>query len=389
MEPIDPERCIFHVDMDGFFAAIEQLDRPELRGKPVLVGSDRPRGVVSTASYEARRFGCHSAQPMVVAKRRCPDAIVVPVRGARYREASRQVFAVFDEFTPLVEPLSIDEAFLDMTGSRRLFGPERGTAERIKRRIVETTGLTASVGIAPNKFLAKLASDLEKPDGLTIIRAEHVHEVLDPLPVTKIWGVGPATAARFESMGIRTIGQLRRLEPAHLRAQFGRDGDHYHRLASGRDRRRVVPDSAARSVGHEQTFERDIADPEYIRFVLLEQVEQVARRLRRHGLFARGLTVKIRYGAFQTITRSATLEHPTQDGDELWQAARSLFDQWASASFSPVRLIGASAASLSSGPDQMELFGGAQRQRRGRLDAAKDEIKERFGGKAIRRGMKP
>src|SRR3954467_2941537 len=225
--------------MDAFFAAIEVLDNPSLRGKPLLVGSDDLRGVVATASYEARVYGCHSAQPMAVAKRNCPQAIIVPCRFHRYREISDRIFAIFDEFSPSVQPLSIDEAFLDLTGTEQLQGPAERVARAIKDRIRRDTGLTASIGVAPNKFLAKLASDLNKPDGLTVIRAEDVDRVLPPLPVTRIWGVGKATDERMRTYGVRTIGDLRKKSEAWLREFFGSEADRYYRLSRGLDERPV------------------------------------------------------------------------------------------------------------------------------------------------------
>jgi DNA polymerase-4 len=385
---MDSPRQIVHVDMDEFFAAVEKLDHPEYRGRPLLIGGDpRGRGVVSTASYEAREFGCHSAQPMSVAVRLCPQAIVLPVRGSRYAEKSEEVFAVLHRFTPAVEPLSIDEAFLDLTGTQRLLGPAQEVARRIKAEVKADTGLTASVGLAPNKFLAKLASDLHKPDGLTIITPDNVHVTLDPLPIRKLWGVGPATEEQFERIGVRTIGQLRQLPLKDLVEVFGSSGEHFHNLARGIDDRPVTPDSQAKSIGQETTFAQDLADRDAVLAVLLGQAEQVAARCRKHGLTARKVTVKIRYGDFKTITRSATLAEPTDLTDEIWAAARRLFAEWAAGSFKPVRLIGVTAGGLSSaGRGQGMLFGDAGRQRAGRLDDAVDRITERFGKRAIGRG---
>lgn len=374
-----------HIDMDAFFAAIEQLDQPELRGKAVLVGHDGPRGVVTTASYEARPYGCHSAQPMAVAKRLCPHAIVVPVRGRRYHEVSQQLFAVLDEFSPVVEPLSVDEAFLDAAGCEHLHDSARAMGVALKRRIREQLHLTASVGIAPNKFLAKLASDLEKPDGLTMIGPREIDTLLPALPITKIWGVGPATEARFAAMGIRTIGDLRRWPLERLHKSLGDEAEHFLRLAHGLDDRPVTPDREAKSIGHEQTFEIDLADAQQVRGVLLGQCEQVARRLRQHRLLSGNVTVKIRYGDFQTITRSTTLEALTDATDVLWQAARTLFDTWARQGFSPVRLIGVTAGHLSSGGQQMPLFADAAQERHKRIDQTADAIVQRFGKGAIRR----
>ncbi len=381
------ERSILHVDMDAFFAAIEQLDEPKLRGKPVLVGSDDLRGVVATASYEARVYGCHSAQPMAVAKRLCPQAIVMPARFSRYSEISDRIFQIFDEFSPVVQPLSIDEAFLDVTGTQRVHGPAIEIAAKLKARVRDELSLTASVGVAPNKFLAKLASDLEKPDGMTVIRAEDVDRVLPPLAVTKIWGIGPKTAKRLEGMGIRTIGDLRNAPDATLQLLLGDDAQRCRRLARGLDDRLVVTDSEAKQISQEQTFRIDVSDPQIVRNELLEQVQHVARRLRKHGLRCGGVTLKIRYGEFKTITRSQALGEPTDRTDVLWNVTRDVFDAWAGKSFQPVRLIGMAARSLQVGPGQMSLFEEPGAKKSERLDRAVDAIVDRFGKKAVRRGM--
>ena len=369
--------------MDAFFAAVEQREDPSLRGKALLIGHDGPRGVVATASYEARVYGCHSAQPMSVAKRLCPHAVVVPTRMHLYREASDRVFSILGDFSPAVEPLSIDEAFVDLTGTERLHGDAESVARRMKQRIRDEVRLTASVGLAPNKYLAKLASDMNKPDGLTVIRAEDVDRVLPPLPVTKIWGVGKATDERMRNYGIRTIGDLRKKSEAWLAEFFGSEAERYYRLARGLDERPVVGDSDARSIGHEQTFETDVVEKEKVLQVMLDQAEQVGARLRRHGLVARGLTVKIRFGDFQTISRSTTFPRPTDATGELWDAARAVFGQWA---FQPVRLIGVTAEKLSGGQGQMDLFADPQRERRRKVDAVADRINQRFGKRSIRRG---
>jgi DNA polymerase-4 len=373
--------------MDAFFAAIEQLDNPALRGKPILFGTDDLRGVVTTASYEARPFGCHSAQPMAVAKRLCPHAIVVPTRFERYREISEQMFTILESFTPIVQPLSIDEAFLDVSGSERLHGSGVDIARKLKQRVREQLCLTASVGVAPNKFLAKLASDLEKPDGLTVIDESSVDKILPPLPVTKIWGIGPKTAKHLESMFIRTIADLRRDSDATLNRLLGDDAARIRNLAFGRDERAVVTDSDAKQISQERTFRINIAEPEIVRGEIQQQAQQVARRLRRHGLRAGGVTIKIRFGEFQTITRSRTLAEPTDRTDVLWQTSRQLFDEWASAAFKPVRLIGMAAKALVAGVGQLTLFPDATAQRQQKLDAAVDKIVARFGDESLRRGI--
>ncbi|TAL08930.1 MAG: DNA polymerase IV, partial [Nitrospirae bacterium] len=334
------ERHILHVDMDAFYAAIEQHDHPELRGKPVLVGgSPQSRGVVSTASYEARPFGCDSAMPMAQAIRLCPQAVVIPPRMERYLEVSRQVFEILEQFTPLVEPLSIDEAFLDATGSIRLLGPAERIARGLRQRILQATGLTASVGVAPNKFIAKLASDQQKPDGLVVVQAGEVRAFLDPLPISCLWGVGRATLPRFEQLGIRTFGDARRLSEPQLQDHFGEAGAHFFRLVRGIDDRPVVTDREARSISHEVTFPEDVQDRDRLRAVLLEQTEQVARRLRRHSLRACTIVLKLRLPDFTTLTRRTTLDTSTDQTEILWNAAAMLFEEWAQTSDSPLRLL--------------------------------------------------
>jgi DNA polymerase-4 len=396
----DSPRHILHVDMDGFFAAIEQLDHPELRGKPVLVGgSPEGRGVVSTASYEARPFGCHSAMPMAQALRLCPQAIVVPPRTERYAELSERIFEILEQFTPLLEPLSIDEGFLDITGSQRLLGSAEQIACELKRRIHAETKLTASVGLAPNKFLAKLASDLDKPDGLVIVPADHVQEFLDPLPIHRLWGVGKVTLRRFEELRVSTFADLRRMTLDELRHELGEAGEHFHHLVRGDDDRPVVPDREAKSISHEQTFATDLTDRDYLRSVLLNQTEDVARRLRRHELLARTVTVKIRRYDFHTITRRTTLAAPTDQTEVIWQAAADLFEQWATTSSreqrdaagpQPVRLLGVGVAQLvESQGQQLTLFDEQDEKRRRALDRTLDEIRDRYGHDAIARGQAP
>jgi DNA polymerase-4 len=380
------ERSILHVDMDAFFAAVEQLDNPLLRGRPVLVGSDDLRGVVATASYEARIYGCHSAQPMSVARRNCPHAVVVPCRFARYREISDRLFEIFDSISPVVQPLSIDEAFLDVTGTERAHGRAIEIARKLKARIQAELHLTASIGVASNKFLAKLASDLEKPDGLTVIAPDDVDRILPALAVTRIWGIGPKTAKKLESMAIRTIGDLRRASDATLKRLLGDDADRCRNLAFGRDDRPVVTDSEAKQISQEQTFRIDITDPQIIRAELLEQVQQVARRLRKHHLTASGVTLKIRFGQFQTITRSRALDEPTDRTDLLWRVTQEIFDQWANQSFQPVRLIGMAARSLRADAGQLPLFIDPVNEKSRRLDQTLDRINTRFGEARIRRG---
>lgn len=379
------QRQILHVDMDEFFAAVEKLDNPALRGKCLLVGGDPTgRGVVSTASYEARPFGCHSAMPMSTAVRLCPQAIVLPVRGDRYAEVSRQVFEVFDRYTPLVEPLSIDEAFLDVSGCLRLFGDAERIARAIKQDIRREIGLTASVGVAPNKFLAKVASDLRKPDGLVVITAENLRATLDSLPIRKLWGVGPTGEKLLHAAGITTFGQLLSAHPTKLAEAFGEMADHYRRLAEGLDDRPVVPDSQAKSISQECTFAVDVGDTEQLRGVLLEQVEQVARRLRRGGLKGRTVTLKLRTGDFKTVTRSATLAEPTDLTEELRVKSEELLAAWWSRHHRALRLLGMGVHGLAPG-GQLALFDQPARQKQQHLDRTLDDITKRFGHGAVRR----
>lgn len=374
--------------MDAFYASVEQRDRPELRGQPVLVGGDpNGRGVVAAASYEARRFGCRSAMPTAQAIRRCPHAVVLPVRMECYAEVSRQVFAIFEQFTPLVEPLSIDEAFLDVTGSDRLFGSSETIARRIKQRIREQTQLTGSAGVAPNKFLAKLASDLDKPDGLVVVPADGVQPFLDPLSISRLWGAGGRTVERFERMGVQTFADGRRLSEQQLRNAFGEAGGHFYRLLRGRDDRPITTDREAKSISHELTFATDVADHDHLRGVLLDQADQVARRLRRHGRLARTVMIKVRSADFRTITRRTTLAAPTDRTDEIWQAAATLFDAWRRTQPPPVRLIGMGVTELTA-PEgqQLMLFEPSHDERRRRRDSVVDAIREKFGTDAIARG---
>ncbi|MEM7756294.1 MAG: DNA polymerase IV [Planctomycetota bacterium] len=385
-------RAILHADLDAFFASVEQLDDMALRGKPVLVGGGGRRGVVAAASYEARTFGCRSAMPTAVALRLCPQAVVVKPRGHRYRELSDQIFAIYDDFTPLVQPLSIDEAFLDVTGSVPLLGPPIDQARQIRRRVKDATGLTVSVGVAPNKFLAKLASDLDKPDGLTLIDPDRIHHTLDPLPVTKLWGVGPAAEKTLARLGLRTIGDIRHYPEHALVAKLGDFGAHIAALARGDDDRPVTPDREAKSIGHEQTFGENLTDPAEVRSVMLAQSEAVARRARKHARAFAGVTVKIRFGDFQTVTRSVTLDAPTDTTDTLASAARALFDTWCKepAGFRPVRLIGVTATHLSGAADatpQPTLFVDDTQKANARraIDQATDAIADRYGNDSIRR----
>jgi DNA polymerase-4 len=286
-------RTILHVDMDAFYASVEQLDDPRLRGKPVLVGGNGRRGVVGAASYEARKFGCRSAMPMAQARALCPHAMIVPPRFARYRELSDRLMDIMESYSPLVEPLSLDEAFVDVTGCERLHGDGVTIAQAIRARVRQELGLTCSVGVAPNKFVAKLGSDLQKPDGMTVLPAEGMAERLAPLAIERMWGVGPVAAEAFHRIGVRTFGDLQRLEEEHLANLMGDGARDWKRLSFGEDTRPVVVDRTAKSVGHEQTFGEDLRDRNEVEAYLLQECDDVAARLRRKGMKASRVTVKI------------------------------------------------------------------------------------------------
>ena len=381
-------RQIIHVDMDAYYASVEQLDNPELVGKPVIVGGDpKQRGVVSAASYEARKFGVHSAMPMSQAIRLCPNAIVLPVRIKRYAELSQQIHGIFQQFTPQIEPISLDEAFLDVTGSRRLFGSAEQIGRAIKNQIREQLGLVASVGIAPNKFLAKLASDLEKPDGFVIITEENKQQILDPLPVCRIWGIGKVTEKALKSKGINTIEQLRETPTEILRSIFGEQTAHVLRLAQGVDNREVESSREAKSISSEQTFATDIANKSILLDVLLHQVEDVAQRLRLNDLEARTITLKLRYGDFKTMTRSSTFARSTNITKVLWEEAQKVFLKWHKESAGALRLLGFGASGLQKvRTGQRQLFVDPRHEKQRRLDAAFDRIRDKFGHDALRRG---
>lgn len=371
--------------MDAFFASVEQRDHPELRGKPVLVGGTGPRGVVAAASYEARVFGCRSAMPSAVARRLCPQAIFVKGSYEQYKADSAKVFAILESYTPLVQPVSIDEAFMDVSGSLPLFGSAVDIAQAVRQRVRDELRLTCSVGVASNKFLAKLASDLNKPDGMAVITDDNLRATLDPLPVSRLWGVGPAAEKSLHRLGVRTIRDLHVLPVEVLRSKLDDFGEHLWRLARGIDDRAVHTDREAKSISHEHTFAQDLEDPDAVRAVLTDEAEQVARRLRRHARFARTVTVKIRFGDFETVTRSATLKGATDRTDEIASAARSLFDHWAR-SFRPVRLIGVGVSNLNESADDAGLFNAAEGEKKRAVDKATDAIAAKFGKRAVQRG---
>ncbi len=379
-------RKIIHIDMDAFYAAVEQHDTPSLRGKPVVVGGDaEKRGVVSAASYEARAYGVHSAMPTSQAKRLCPQGIFLPVRMGRYQEVSERIFQILRVYTPLVEPLSLDESFLDVTGSEKLFGPAVKIAREIKQRIHESTGLTASAGIAPNKFLAKIASDLRKPDGLVEIKPEEVQDFLRDLPISRLWGVGKTTEEVLRGMGILRVGQLATYPMEAIERKLGKFGRELVALARGEDDRSVIPESEAKSISQEETFTPDLCDRETMKKVLLDQSERVAWELRKQRLKGFTVQVKVRYPDFSLVTRSVTLPSPTDQGMEIYQAALTLLDR-TEALRRRARLLGVGISNLRhrDDPEQLSLFS-SHRLKIERSTEAVDRIRDKFGPHAIKR----
>lgn len=385
-------RTILHVDLDAFYAAVEQRDDPALRGKPVLVGGSARRGVVASCSYEARTFGIRSAMPMAEALRRCPKAVVVTHRMDRYVEASRGFFAILGDYSPEVEGLSLDEAFLDVTASERLLGDGPTIARAIKRRVCESLSLVASVGIAPIKLAAKIASDIDKPDGLRVVAPDQLLAFLHPLPMTRLWGVGESTRAVLASMGLSTIGDVARHPEASLIARLGNvTGPHLAALARGEDSREVVPESDPVSIGHQETFDDDHEDKGELAVVLLDQADRVARRLRAADLRARAVVLIVKYDDFRQITRRTTLDGATSDGGVLARTAIGLLDKVA---IEPrkggrVRLCGISAQDLEARNAPRQLgFDEAARAKRERLNTTIDKVTEKFGkAAAIRRAV--
>jgi DNA polymerase IV len=382
-------RAVLHVDMDAFYASVEQHDEPALAGQPVIVGWSGGRGVVAAASYEVRPFGVRSAMPMRTALRLCPHAVCVRPRMQRYQEVSRVVFGVFREVTPLVQGLSLDEAFLDVTASQELLGGAVAIARRVKSRIRELTGLTASVGVAPNKLVAKIASDLGKPDGLTVVEPAQVNAVLDPLSVRRLPGLGRKTGARVEATGIRTLGQLRSAPDAVLWPLFGRYSAWIRERACGVDDRPVEPDLEEKSLSAEDTFEEDIGEPRALQLQLARLAELACARLRARRLVAGCIGVKIRRADFVTFTRQRAVTPATGSGRAIGAVAGELLGRWLVGHRGvKLRLLGVVLTDLKPA-SQLGLFEntpGADRPGAGRLDAALDEARARFGSRSLRRG---
>jgi DNA polymerase-4 len=381
--------------MDAFYASVEQRDDPALRGRPVVVGGTSRRGVVSAASYEARACGVRSAMPTAQARTLCPHAVFLPGDMAKYARESRRIFEIFERFTPAVEGLSLDEAFLDLTGTERLFGAPEGVGARLRADVRAETGLAVSVGIGPVKLVAKLASEVAKPDGLLSVPAARVREFLDPLPVGRIWGVGPVASARLHALGIATIGDLARAPEDRLRETLGSYGPAMARLARGCDSREVEPFREAKSYGEENTFASDVRDRKRVERAIRSHAESVARRLRHDGLVARGVVLKLKLarplggGRYPLLTRSATLPAATDDGAALAAAATRALGRVRERD--AVRLVGVAAERLSArGGEQLDLFGAsATAERRERLNRALDAIRERFGARALALGPVP
>ncbi len=398
-------RTIVHVDMDAFFAAVEELDHPEYRGKPLIVGADpkegRGRGVVSTCNYAARKFGIHSAMPIGRAYKLCPHGIYVPGRYARYSELSKQVMEVLASFAPVVQKVSIDEAFLDCTGTERLFGPQPELGRAIKAKIKDTTQLIASVGIAPNKFIAKIASDLDKPDGLAICEPGREREFLAKLPLKRLWGAGARTVQKLQHLGLWDIGDVAAADPEKLERVLGKHGRHFWNLANGIDDRPVEPYGRRKSISEETTFEEDVDDSERLERVLYEIADDLAFRMRGEGCTGRTVTLKIRLTGFETFTRSRTLDHPTDDTLTMRDAALALFHDFDRRG-KRVRLIGIGMSNLLWGDEeqqdetarpatQMDLFAETQEAtnepRRRREEQVLDELRRKFGSRIKRGGL--
>jgi DNA polymerase-4 len=377
----------FHIDMDAFYASVEQLDHPWLKGKCVMVGGTSNRGVVSAASYEARKFGVHSAMPAFQARRKCPHGIFLPPRMARYAEVSRTVMGILRKYSPLVQVVSIDEAYLDMSGTRELHGSPEKIGRSIKSRILDATGLTCSVGIAPLKFLSKIASDLDKPDGLTRIAPEEVAGFIERLPIRKVPGVGEKTFAQLDLMGVKTLGDLNRFPEKILVNRFGKYGRRLAALAAGRDSSAVVPHSPHKSISSERTLQTDTDDIERLRHHLLGQSEEIARHLRKSDLKARTITLKLKHADFRIVTRSTTLSAPIRSSKAIYRIAAELLDSYPLKQ--KIRLIGVGTSGLTeeTPPVQLDLFDRHPQSNVNweKIDRAVDSIKSKFGKGAIGR----
>jgi DNA polymerase-4 len=377
-------RIVAHADMDAFYAAVEQLDNPDLRGRPILVGPNSQRGVVLTASYEARPYGVGSAMPMTRARRMCPDAVIVPPRFARYREISARIMRVFEDFSPDVEALSLDEAFLDMTGSERIFGPPHAIGEKLKAAVRDATGLTVSVGLSGTKYVAKVASGHQKPDGLTVVPPAEARAWLAPLPVSHLWGVGKKTEPRLHRLGLKVIGDVAAADPRWLERELGRAGLHFYSLANAEDRREVEGDRASKSVGSEVTLDKDIRIGDEMKRHLRRSADEIGARLRKKRILAFGVRVKLKTADFQILTRQHRLARATDVADELYSIAVGLLPEFTHEG--PFRLVGMAAYELAEAEEkaQADLFA-AGGERRRKLEVAVDALTQRFGAGVLRR----
>jgi len=373
----DRERAIIHVDMDAFYASVEQNDQPQYKNRPVIVGGTSGRGVVAAASYEVRKFGVHSAMPVSRARKLCPHVVVLPVRMSRYREVSAEVFKIFRESTPEVEGLSLDEAFLDVSASLALFGSIETIGATIREKILSRTGLHASVGMAHNKYLAKLASDAGKPRGFVHVPREGVRAFLDPMPVSRIWGIGKKTLPKLNKLGILTVGQLRKADPIALSNALGNRTGHFMALARGEDDREVISSRPDKSLSREVTFDQNITAPKQLYAELQRQVESVTGRLRAEGLVARTIQIKVRDARFRTVTRSRSLAVPTTSTQLVFKQARLLLAKWLDEHLNtPVRLLGVGVRGLEE-PDEHGIDYDSATQKT--LDKTVDEIRQRYG----------
>ena len=383
--PTHTSRRIIHLDMDAFYASIEILDNPALRGQAVVVGGNSNRGVVCAASYEARKFGVHSALPIHTARKICPHGVFLPVRMARYQEISSRIMDIFQRFTPLVEPLSLDEAFLDVTASQSLMGTAEDIARQIRALVKETIGLTVSAGVGASKLVAKIASDLNKPDGLTIVPLGQEEAFLAPLPIGRLWGVGQTTKEALALIGVKTIGDLNRIPTAILTAKFGKAGLMLHESAQGIDLRPVEPKQEAKSIGNEETFAEDLRDKKRLEQELLALCLKVGKRARDHELVGRTVTIKVKYRDFVQVTRSLTLPEPVADDKSLYQTGCLLLAK-TEIGLRPIRLLGISLANLNpaEASGQLTLFGqGQAKVNNSRLYRAIDAISDRYGSGSI------
>ncbi len=396
---------IIHVDMDAFYASVEIREQPELATFPVVVGGREGRGVVAAANYHARKFGVHSAMPIAEAIRRCKNLVCLPVRMPLYVEASQKINRVFYRYTPEIEPLSLDEAFLDVTASEHLFKSAENIGQLIKRDILKETKLVCSVGIANNKYVAKIASDINKPDGFVYVSQNKQQQFLDPLPVSRLWGAGKVTQAKFSQYGIQTIGDVRSQSAVFMQSVFGNVGQHFLNLANGQDSRRVSSERKTKSISHETTFEKDVDDMSVLRSYLIDLCEQVAARLRVKQFHAKTINIKLRYPDFKTITRSVSLDHPDNSTDVLLERAVGLFTKTMQQNKSAIRLIGVGVSGLvrmeqqiedtkdlllSSQKKQIDMFetqnDTAVLNKQKNIDKIADEVNQRFGKKTVQRG---